>query len=46
MVGGLRFDPGALQRDVMMILYDPEKGARSEPNGASREEEAALHAAA
>jgi putative transposase len=39
--GGLRFDPGALQRDVMMILYDPEKGARSEPNGASREEVAA-----
>ena len=24
MVGGLRFDPGALQHDVMMILYDPE----------------------
>ncbi len=39
--GGLRFDPGALQRDVMMILYDPEKGARSEPNGASCEEAAA-----
>ena len=38
MVGGLRFDPGALQHDVMMILYDPEKGARSEPNGASCEE--------
>ena len=37
MVGGLRFDPGALQHDVMMILYDPEKGARSEPNGASCE---------
>jgi len=35
MVGGLRFDPGALQHDVMMILYDPVKGARSEPNGAS-----------
>ena len=41
MVGGLRFDPGALQHDVMMILYDPEKGARSEPNGASCEEVAA-----
>jgi IS605 OrfB family transposase len=41
MAGGLRFDPGALQRDVMMTLYDPEKGARSEPNGASREEAAA-----
>jgi len=41
MVGGLRFDPGALQHDVMMILYDPEMGARSEPNGASCEEAAA-----
>jgi len=41
MVGGLRFDPGALQHDVMMILYGPEKGARSEPNGASCEEAAA-----
>jgi len=41
MAGGLRFDPGALQRDVMMILYDPEKGARSELNGASREGAAA-----
>jgi len=41
MVGGLRFDPGALQHDVMMILYDPEKGARSEPNGASCVEAAA-----
>ena len=46
MVEGLRFDPGALQRDVMMILYDPEKGARSEPNGTSREGTAAIHAAA
>jgi hypothetical protein len=45
MVGGLRFDPGALQRDVMMILYDPEKGARSEPNGASSEGVAAIYAA-
>ncbi len=39
--GGLRFDPGALQRDVMMTLYDSVKGARSEPNGASCEEAAA-----
>ena len=31
--GGLRFDPGAFQHDVMMILYDPARGARSEPNG-------------
>jgi len=42
MVGGLRFDPGALQRDVMMILYDPGKGARSEPNGASESKGAVL----
>jgi putative transposase len=34
--GGLRFDPGAFQHDVMMILYDPVKGARSEPNGTSQ----------
>ena len=33
--GGLRFNPGAFQHDVMMTLYDPEKGARSEPNGTS-----------
>jgi putative transposase len=33
--GGLRFNPGAFQHDVMMILYDPERGARSEPNGTS-----------
>src|SRR4030042_5471290 len=33
--GGLRFSPGALQHDVMMILCDPAMGARSEPNGAS-----------
>jgi putative transposase len=45
MAGGLRFDPGALQRDVMMILYDPGKGARSEPNGASCDGVAAIHAA-
>jgi IS605 OrfB family transposase len=35
MAGGLRFSPGAFQHDVMMILYDPERGARSEPNGTS-----------
>jgi hypothetical protein len=33
--GGLRFDPGAFRHDVMMTLYDPERGARSEPNGTS-----------
>jgi putative transposase len=33
--GGLRFNPGEFQHDVMMILYDPVKGARSEPNGTS-----------
>ena len=33
--GGLWFDPGAFQHDVMMILYDPARGARSEPNGMS-----------
>jgi len=33
--GGLRFNPGAFQHDVMMILYDPVKGARSESNGTS-----------
>jgi len=35
MAGGLRFNPGAFQHDVMMILYDPVTGARSEPNGTS-----------
>jgi len=35
MAGGLRFDPGAFQHDVMMILYEPEMAARSEPNGTS-----------
>jgi putative transposase len=35
MAGGLRFSPGAFQHDVMMILYDPERGARSELNGTS-----------
>jgi hypothetical protein len=33
--GGLRFDPGASQHDVMMILYEPARAARSEPNGTS-----------
>jgi hypothetical protein len=33
--GGLWFSPGAFQHDAMMILYDPERGARSEPNGTS-----------
>jgi len=36
MVGGLRFDPGAFQHDVMMILYEPAMAARSEPNGTSQ----------
>ena len=31
--GGLRFGPGAFQHDAMMILYEPEMAARSEPNG-------------
>ena len=35
MAGGLWFNPGAFQYDVMMILYDPVTGARSEPNGTS-----------
>jgi putative transposase len=35
MVGGLRFNPGAFQHDVMMILYEPAMAARSEPNGTS-----------
>jgi len=35
MAGGLRFDPGAFQQDVMMILYEPAMAARSEPNGTS-----------
>jgi transposase len=35
MAGGLRFDPGAFQHDVVMILYEPAMAARSEPNGAS-----------
>jgi len=35
MAEGLRFDPGAFQHDVMMILYEPAMAARSEPNGTS-----------
>ena len=35
MAGGLRFNPGAFQHDVMMILYEPAMAARSEPNGTS-----------
>ena len=35
MAGGLRFDPGAFQHDVMMIIYEPAMAARSEPNGTS-----------
>jgi len=34
--GGLWFSPGAFQHDVMMVLYDPARGARPEPNGTSR----------
>jgi len=33
--GGLWFSPGAFQHDVMMVLYDPVRGARPEPNGTS-----------
>ena len=35
MAGGLRFNPGAFQHDVMMILYEPAMAARSELNGTS-----------
>jgi len=35
LAGGLRFDPGAFQHDVMMTLYEPAMAARSEPNGTS-----------
>jgi putative transposase len=35
MAGGLRFNPGAFQHDVMIILYEPAMAARSEPNGTS-----------
>ena len=33
--GGLRFDPGAFQHDVVMVLCGPDKAARPEPNGTS-----------
>jgi len=36
-VGGLWFSPGAFRHDAMMILYEPEMAARSEPNGMSEE---------
>jgi putative transposase len=35
MAGGLWFNPGAFQHDVVMILYEPAMAARSEPNGTS-----------
>jgi IS605 OrfB family transposase len=35
MAGGLWFNPGAFQHDVMMTLYEPAMAARSEPNGTS-----------
>jgi len=34
--GGLWFSPGAFQHDVMMVLYEPARGARPEPNGTSQ----------
>jgi transposase len=34
--GGLRFDPGTFQHDVVMTLYEPAMVARSEPNGTSQ----------
>jgi len=33
--GGLRFDPGAFQHDVVMVLCGPGKTVRPEPNGTS-----------
>jgi putative transposase len=33
--GGLRFDPGAFQHDVVMVLCGPGKAVRPEPNGTS-----------
>jgi putative transposase len=35
MAGGLRFNPGAFQHEVVMILYEPAMAARSELNGTS-----------
>ena len=33
--GGLRFDPGAFQHDVVMVLCGLDRTVRSEPNGTS-----------
>jgi putative transposase len=33
--GGLRFDPGAFQHDVVMVLCGPGRVVRPEPNGTS-----------
>jgi putative transposase len=33
--GGLRFDPGAFQHDVVMVLCGPNRTVRLEPNGTS-----------
>jgi len=33
--GGLWFDPGAFQHDVVMVLCGPNKAVRPEPNGTS-----------
>ena len=33
--GGLRFDPGAFQHDVVMVLRGPGRAVRPEPNGTS-----------
>jgi putative transposase len=33
--GGLRFDPGAFQHDVVMVLCGPGRSVRPEPNGTS-----------
>jgi len=33
--GGLRFDPGAFQHDVVMVLCNPGRVVRPEPNGTS-----------
>jgi len=43
LAGGLWFDPGAFQRDVVMVLYDPVTGARSEPNGMSNQSRTGDH---
>jgi len=33
--GGLRFDPGAFQHDAVMVLCNPGRAVRPEPNGTS-----------